>query len=192
MNDTKESILYTSLRLFARDGYEAASVSQIAGELGITKGALYRHYKNKRDIFDCIIRKMEQNDTERAIEFDMPITGNSSASITLEQLVSFSLAQFKYWTEDDFASNFRHLLVIEQYRSDELQKLYQQYLADGQLKYVEELFTELGIPDAKQKSLEFFAPMFLYYSLYDKGENTDILYDQLKAHFNNFILENVQ
>ena len=41
--------------LFARDGYEAVSVSMIAGELGITKGALYRHYKNKQDIFDSIV-----------------------------------------------------------------------------------------------------------------------------------------
>lgn len=44
--NTKEKILVTALRLFAVYGYEAVSVSQIAGELGITKGALYKHYKN--------------------------------------------------------------------------------------------------------------------------------------------------
>ena len=49
-----------ALHLFARDGYEAVSVSQIAGELDMTKGALYRHYKSKRDIFDCIVQRMEQ------------------------------------------------------------------------------------------------------------------------------------
>lgn len=32
---TKEDILIVALHLFARDGYEAVSVSQIAGELGI-------------------------------------------------------------------------------------------------------------------------------------------------------------
>ena len=45
MNDTKERILITALHLFARDGYEAVSVSQLAGALGMTKGALYKHYK---------------------------------------------------------------------------------------------------------------------------------------------------
>lgn len=50
MGDTKEKILMTALQLFARDGYEAVSVRNIAEELDITKGALYRHYKNKRDI----------------------------------------------------------------------------------------------------------------------------------------------
>ena len=43
---TKEDILIVALHLFARDGYEAVSVSQIAGELGMTKGALYRHYES--------------------------------------------------------------------------------------------------------------------------------------------------
>ena len=49
MSDTKKSILLSALVLFARDGYEAVPVSAIAGELGITKGALYKHYKNKRE-----------------------------------------------------------------------------------------------------------------------------------------------
>ena len=40
MGNRKEEILIAALNLFARDGYEAASVSQIAGELGMTKGAL--------------------------------------------------------------------------------------------------------------------------------------------------------
>ena len=59
MSNRKEEILIVALHLFARDGYEAVSVSQIAGELDMTKGALYRHYKSKRDIFDCIVQRME-------------------------------------------------------------------------------------------------------------------------------------
>lgn len=73
MTDTKEQILITALHLFARDGYEAVSVSAIAGEIGITKGALYRHYKNKRDIFDSIVERMYQTDAERSREYNMPV-----------------------------------------------------------------------------------------------------------------------
>ena len=47
MGNRKEEILIVALHLFARDGYEAVSVSQIAGELDMTKGALYRQ-KQKR------------------------------------------------------------------------------------------------------------------------------------------------
>lgn len=70
MGNRKEEILIVALHLFARDGYEAVSVSQIAGELDMTKGALYRHYKSKRDIFDCIVQRMEQQDGEQATEYE--------------------------------------------------------------------------------------------------------------------------
>ena len=73
MGDTKEKILMTALRLFAKDGYEGVSVRNIAEELGMTKGALYRHYKNKRDIFDCIVERMIQVDAERAKQYEMPV-----------------------------------------------------------------------------------------------------------------------
>ena len=48
MGNRKEEILIVALHLFARDGYEVVSVILIAGELDMTKGALYRHYKSKR------------------------------------------------------------------------------------------------------------------------------------------------
>lgn len=47
MGSTKEEIMTVALHLFAKNGYEAVSASQIAGVLGMTKGALYRHYENK-------------------------------------------------------------------------------------------------------------------------------------------------
>ena len=72
MADTKENILMTSLHLFARDGYEAVSVSTISGELGMTKGALYKHYKNKRDIFDSIVERMYKIDAERSVQYKVP------------------------------------------------------------------------------------------------------------------------
>ena len=72
MNSTKENILLQALHLFAADGYEAVSVSRIAEALGITKGALYKHYKNKWDIFNNILIRMEQNDLENAKEFELP------------------------------------------------------------------------------------------------------------------------
>ncbi len=72
MSNRKEEILIAALNLFARDGYEAVSVSQIAGELGMTKGALYRRYKSKKDIFNCIVERMKQQDSEQASDHDMP------------------------------------------------------------------------------------------------------------------------
>ena len=172
MSTTKEKILTTALALFAANGYEAVSVSDIAGQLGMTKGALYKHYKNKRDIFDSILTRMEQQDAERARAFALPEGTLSQMeeayrSASLEQLTAFSRAQFRYWTEDDFAAPFRRMLTLEQYRGDEMGLLYQQYLAAGPLGYVADLLGSLGFDCPQCRAAELYAPMFCLYSVYD-------------------------
>ena len=72
MRDTKEQILLTALELFSRKGFDAVSVSDIAEKLGITKGALYRHYASKQDIFEKILERMYRIDAERAQQFRLP------------------------------------------------------------------------------------------------------------------------
>ena len=60
--NTKDKIMLTALELFSKRGYKAVSVNDIAGELSLSKGALYKHYKNKREIFDSILKKMSETD----------------------------------------------------------------------------------------------------------------------------------
>jgi len=47
---TKERILDVALRLFNERGYDKTSLREIAGELGITKAALYYYFETKRQI----------------------------------------------------------------------------------------------------------------------------------------------
>lgn len=176
MADTREKILLTALRLFAVDGYEGVSVSEIAGELGLTKGALYRHYPGKRAIFQAILSRMEQRDAEQAQENALP-SGTAEEmperyqNASLTQTVEFARAMFRYWTEDPFASQFRRMLTLEQYRSAEMGRLYQQYLAAGPLGYMADLLRGMGISDPERRAAEFYGPMFLLYSVYDGGED---------------------
>ena len=122
MKDTKDKILVTALRLFAQDGYEAVSVSKIAGELGITKGALYKHYKNKRDIFDSIFECLCQLDEERAKSAKVPKKNFEEMPLafgktSVDGIVTYLKEQFLYWSEDEMACNFRKMLTLEQYRN---------------------------------------------------------------------------
>ena len=172
MGNRKEEILIVALHLFARDGYEAVSVSQIAGELDMTKGALYRHYKSKRDIFDCIVQRMEQQDSEQARQNEVPEesiekTPEEYQNVSFYDFVEYSKSMFEYWTEDDFASSFRKMLTIEQFRSEEMQNLYQQYLVSGPAEYVKDLFKNMEIKNPEEEAVKFYANMFFYYSVYD-------------------------
>ena len=194
MGNRKEEILIVALHLFARDGYEAVSVSQIAGELDMTKGALYRHYKSKRDIFDCIVHRMEQQDGEQAVEYDMPEEEKEKMpeqyeNVSLDDLVEYSKSMFEYWTEDDFASSFRKMLTIEQFRSEEMQNLYQQYLVAGPASYVKDLFESIGITNAKDKAAGFYAVMYFYYSMYDGAEDKENVKDEFVSAIKSLVQE---
>ena len=193
MCTTKEKILLTSLKLFAQDGYEAVSISKISGELGMAKSALYRHYKNKRDIFDSIINRMDELDYERAREYNMP-DGNMDEiikeyrNISTDKIRIYTEAQFKHWTEEEFSSLFRRMLTLEQYRNQEMSDLYQKYLVSGPIDYMTYLFA--GITgkkeEAKQLAIEFYGPIFLMYSLYDNKREGDDLTEMLKNHVERF------
>lgn len=166
MQNTKEKILLTALELFASRGYEAVSVSDIAGALGMTKGALYRHFESKQAIFEAILRRMEQRDTELAEEDNVPLEGEKSQA-SLDDIISFSKSMLSYWTEDPFARAFRQMLTIEQYRCAELNALYHQYLGSGPVEYVSMLLSALGYAEAEQMARSLYGVMHLCFTLCD-------------------------
>lgn len=179
---TKQKVLLEAVKLFAKAGYEAVSVDQIAKSVGIKAPSLYKHYKNKRDIFDSILRQMEQQDGEQAAVCSLP-EGTAEAmpeayeQSSPEALIAFSKQQFRYWTEDVFAASFRKMLTVEQYRGEEMKQLYQQYLGAGPLRYVADL---LG---SQEEALSFYGPMYLLYSVYDGTDDKAAVSALLDAHF---------
>ena len=81
-------------------------------------------------------------------------------NVSLDDFVEYSKSMFEYWTEDDFASSFRKMLTTEQFRSEEMQNLYQQYLVSGPAEYVKDLFKNMEIKIQKNCS-SIYANMFL-------------------------------
>lgn len=191
---TKERILEAALELFAEKGYLGASMSDIANRLGITKGALYKHYTGKQEILDSIVERMNQMDYERAQEYEMPETqpdGFAEAYLhtPIERIRTYSMAQFDHWTKEPFSSNFRKMLTLEQYRDLKLRQLYHDYLATGPTEYMAAIFRKLADSDeaAMQLALEFYGPMFLLYSVYDGASDKERIAPMLSAHIDRFI-----
>lgn len=188
---TKEKILIEALDLFASDGYEAVSVQNIADRIGITKGALYKHYKNKRDILDCIVERMRQNKLERAKEYNLDeiYPGKDSLNMApIEQMIRYVEDEFTYWTQNEFASNFRKMLTLEQYRDWEMSYLYQSYLTKGVITFIEDYFSvmmtdnimETGNP--KTMAMELYSPVFILISMYDVAEDKMEIEQMLNEH----------
>lgn len=191
--NTKEKILVTALRLFAVYGYEAVSVGRIAGELGITKGALYKHYKNKRDIFNCIFEYVCQLDVERSRKSGVPEQDYSDMPEAFSHVLPKSLgdymkAQFHYWSEDEIACNFRKMLTLEQYKSSEMSALYQKVLVSGPLEYIERLLCEMSkrqkkqLPSPHALAIEFYSPFYLLLSMSDGVERKETKEEIAKSY----------
>ncbi|HHE38564.1 MAG TPA: TetR/AcrR family transcriptional regulator [Candidatus Cloacimonetes bacterium] len=60
---TKENILKTALELFLKKGYEKTSMNEIAGMVGISKPAVYHHFKSKEELAINVIDYFEQKVT---------------------------------------------------------------------------------------------------------------------------------
>ena len=189
--DTKKRILKVALELFAQKGYLGTSMRDIAQQLGLTKAALYKHYTAKQDILDKIIERMNEMDAQRAKEYGMPETEDASEAYLhtpADKIRSYALAQFGHWTEEKFSSDFRKMLTLEQYRDPEMAQLYQTYLAEGPLSYMEEVFVEITSDKkmASQFALEFYGPIFLLYSIYDGAKDKKQVVKMVERHVEEF------
>ena len=192
--DTKERIIDVALELFAQSGYLGTSMSDIAKQLGITKGSLYKHYTGKQEILDSIVERRNKMDYERAEEYEMPETepdgfAETYMSTPIQNIRAYAMAQFDHWTKEHFSSNFRKMLTLEQYRDPKLAQLYHDYLATGPTEYMAAIFRKLTDSDdaAMQLALEFYGSMFLLYSVYDGASDKDSIAPMLSAHIDRFI-----
>ncbi len=55
---TKEALLAAALEVFYQRGVSRASLHEIATAAGVTRGALYWHFKNKEDLFDALFQQV--------------------------------------------------------------------------------------------------------------------------------------
>ncbi|UTT49221.1 MULTISPECIES: TetR/AcrR family transcriptional regulator [Rhodococcus] len=69
---TRTALLDAALEVFLRDGYAAAATEEIVSVAGVTRGALYHHFADKRDLFRGVIERI-QKETEGSLAPAEPI-----------------------------------------------------------------------------------------------------------------------
>lgn len=62
---TYESLLQAAARVFARKGFDAAQTPEIAAEAGVSTGAFYRYFTDKREVFvEVVAHHLRQSQAE--------------------------------------------------------------------------------------------------------------------------------
>lgn len=59
--ETRENILDAAIQVFFEKGVSLSSLNEIAKQAGVTRGAVYWHFRNKRDIFDALHERLHRS-----------------------------------------------------------------------------------------------------------------------------------
>ena len=76
MADRRQELLDAAVRVFARKGFRAARVGDIAEEAGVAHGLLYHYFRSKDEVLETIFRdtwRLLVTETERIEASDAPL-----------------------------------------------------------------------------------------------------------------------
>lgn len=152
---TKEKFVIEALRLFSEKGYEAVSVAEIAGAVGCSAPALYKHYKSKKQLLEAVIEASNKGFEAQmeAMHFDFDSNGKDRKAfidMTEEDEIKRLQDMVSYTIHNWFSQAFRKLCTVEQFHMKELSEAYDLRYVDFPINQYEKIF-ELWIESGKMK-----------------------------------------
>jgi AcrR family transcriptional regulator len=144
--ERRQEILDAVLRCFVRTGYNGTSMDDVVAESGLSKGTLYWHFKNKRDLFmaafDHVMNQMMEPFMQ-LFEADIPVIERlrlfeqaSKVLINADQELSAMPMNFllEIWQDEEFSQHYTDILgsVVERTRN-----LIREGVENGELREVD-------------------------------------------------------
>lgn len=176
--NTREEIVAVALDLFSVNGYEATSISQIADAVGIRKASLYSHFAGKQDILDNVVETVLTDYAQHSIfvnaDWDDPAFAEDKKGMKAEDAAKMIQGQIRYILHDPKISKGRKMLVIEQFRNQEMAKLQTKMNYDDILNYftgmIRFLIREkvLRDEDPQIMAAQFTSPITVWINLCDR------------------------
>ncbi len=125
--ETASKIFHQAMRLFLAKGYHGTSIDDITRAAGITKGALYWHFKNKEDLLNKIIEEFEKGFIDQMIQVVEEVDGG--ALDKFEKYVRFNSA-FAYYNQElcvSFTSLAAELVGAHHKVEAPIRRIYKKY-----------------------------------------------------------------
>ena len=147
--ETVERILDVSLRLFLEKGYEYTSIQDIIDNLGgMSKGAIYHHFKSKEDILMAVMDRMTagSNRMLKEIRDRKGLNGKEKLKAIFKESIKRPVQDDIFTVAPDFHNNPKLLFsimhdTIENVVPDYILPIIRQGIADGSIEtdYPEQL-----------------------------------------------------
>ena len=173
--NTKQEIIEAALDLFSVQGYEATSVSQLSGAVGISKATFYSHFENKQAILDALVQEVLIQYEKHSL-FARAVWEEDAANLPLtsDAAVYMIQRQIRYILHDPYISRARKMLAIEQFQNPELAKLQTKQNYTDVLQYFTGLVKHLirqGVlaeDDPEIMAAQFCLPIPVWINLCDR------------------------
>lgn len=147
--ETVQLILDVAFRLFMEKGYEHTSIQDIINNLGgLSKGAIYHHFKSKEDILVAVIDRMtaESNEMLADIRDSSGLSGEEKLKKIFRESISRSVQNDIFTVAPDFHDNPKLLFsllhdTIDNAAPNYILPIIRQGISDGSIKtdYPEQL-----------------------------------------------------
>ena len=147
--ETVRSILDVSFRLFMEKGYEHTSIQDILDQLGgLSKGAIYHHFKSKEDILVAVADKMMSESNRKLAEImnRIDLNGKEKLKTIFKASLNRRVQEEMFTVAPDMRSNPKLLFSFLQETVEEAAPHYvlpiiRQGIEDGSIEtdYPEEL-----------------------------------------------------
>ena len=194
--ETINLILEVAFRLFMEKGYEHTSIQDIIDHLGgLSKGAIYHHFKSKEDILVAVTDRMtaESNQMLAAIRDRSDLTGREKLKTIFKESISRPVQNDIFTVAPDFHNNPKLLFsllheTIEEAAPNYILPIIKQGISDGSIQtdYPEQL-AELILLTANvwmnpmifDSSEEESHRKFMVFSKMLKGLGLDVVDDEI-------------
>ena len=193
--NTKDRILIEALSLFSVQGFSGVSVRDISKAIGLRESAMYKHYKNKQNLFDTIIEVASKriNQLQNDLISKFGEEEEDENNFPIEKIQDIYCKLFSFYLTDDILSKFRRMMIIEQFKNIELNNKFNEMFIEKTLAYQSEVFREL-INDGKINgtnpeimAIHFYSPIFMLLFRYDlKDDKVDEALFLIKEHIKEF------
>lgn len=192
---TKDKILIEALSLFSVSGFSGVSVRDIAKAVGIRESAIYKHYKNKQQLFDTIVEvsagRIDSLQEELISKFNHNVNTKEVFPISIIQEIYCNI--FLFYLTDDILSKFRRMMTIEHLKDNELNRKFKDMFIEKTLSYQSEVFRNL-INEGKVNgtnpdimAIHFYSPIFMLFFRYDfEDDKIDDALNLIKKHIQEF------
>lgn len=101
---TRAKLVKVARRLFAKRGYSAVGTEEIVKKAGVTRGALYHQFEDKRGLFGAVLEQVEAEVTQRILS-----QAGASASDPVEELRTGT----RLWLDASLDPEVRRIVLLD-------------------------------------------------------------------------------